>query len=83
MHLCSVEHKLNTSSTFFSLKLDSPVIKKLERIRFSCNQNIGEVYIDSSNQNIGEGGSNFDEKKCRRNVQLIKGSFGKDILPIK
>ena len=50
MQLCSVEHKLNTSSTFFSSKLDSPVIKTLERIRFS------------SNQNIGEGESNFDEK---------------------
>ena len=34
----------------FSSKLDSPAIKILERIRFS------------SNQNIGEGVSNFDEK---------------------
>ena len=49
MQLCSVEHKLNTSSTFFSSKLDSPVIKTLKRIRFA------------SNQNIGEGESNFDE----------------------
>ena len=50
MQLCSVEHMLNTSLTFFSSKLDSPVIKTLERIRFF------------SNQNIGEGESNFDEK---------------------
>jgi hypothetical protein len=41
---------LNISSTFISSKLDSPVIKRLERIRFS------------SNQNIGERESNFDEK---------------------
>ena len=51
MQLCSVEHKLNTSSTFFSSKLDSHVIKTLENIRFS------------SNQNIGEGQSNFDDWK--------------------
>ena len=50
MKLWSVEHMLNISSTFFSSKLDSPVIKTFERIRFS------------SNQNIGEGESNFDEK---------------------
>ena len=31
MQLCRVEHFLNTSSTFFSSKLDSPVIKTLER----------------------------------------------------
>ena len=43
-------HMLNTSLKFFSSKLDSPAIKTLERIRFS------------SNQNIGEGESNFDEK---------------------
>ena len=42
MQLCSVEHMLNTSLTFFSSKLDSPVITTLERIRFSSNQNIGE-----------------------------------------
>ena len=42
-------HMLNTSLTFFPSKLDSPAIKTLERIRFS------------SNQNIGEGESNFDE----------------------
>ena len=50
VQLCSVEHKLNTSLTFLLSKLDSPVIKTLDRIRFT------------SNQNIGEGGSNFDEK---------------------
>ena len=54
MQLCSVEHMLNTSLTFFSSKLDSPVIKTLERIRFS------------SNQNIGEGESNFDEKMLKK-----------------
>ena len=50
MQLCSVEHKLNTSLTFLLSKLDPPVIKTLDRIRFT------------SNQNIGEGESNFDEK---------------------
>ena len=49
IQLCSVEHMLNSSLTFFSSKLDSPVIKTLERIRFF------------SNQNIGEGESNFDD----------------------
>ena len=58
MQLCSVEHKLNTSSTFFSSKLDSPVIKTLERIRFSSNQNIGEVE------------SNFDEKNVKEVFNL-------------
>ena len=63
MQLCSVEHMLNTSLTFFSSKLDSPVIKTLERIRFF------------SNQNIGEGESNFDEKmwkKCLTDQRLIQ-----------
>ena len=58
MQLCSVEHKLNTSSTFFSSNLDSPVIKTLERSRFS------------SNQNIGEGESNFDEKNVEEVFNL-------------
>ena len=58
MQLCSVEHKLKTSSTFFSSKLDSPVIKTLERIRFS------------SNQIIGEGESNFDEKNVKEVFNL-------------
>ena len=58
MQLCSVEHKLNTSSTFFSSKLDSPVIKTLDMIRFS------------SNQNIGEGESNFDEKNVKEVFNL-------------
>ena len=58
MQLCSVEHKLNTSSTFFSSKLDSPVIKTLERIRFF------------SNQNVGEGESNFDEKNTEEVFNL-------------
>ena len=58
MQLCSVEHKLNTSLTFFSSKLDSSVIKTFERIRFS------------SNQNIGEGESNFDEKNVEEVFNL-------------
>ena len=53
MQLCRVEHFLNTSSTFFSSKLDSAVIKTLEKIRFS------------SDQNIGEGKSNFEEKMLK------------------
>ena len=40
-------------NTFFSSKLDSPAIKTLERIRFF------------SNQSIGEGKSNFDEKNIK------------------
>ena len=51
MQLCSVEH-------IFSSKLDSPVIKTLERIRFF------------SNQNIGEGESNFDEKNVEEVFNL-------------
>ena len=51
------------------LKLDSPVIKTLERIRFS------------SNQNIGEGESNFDDKYVEKSVQLVRGSsFRNDLL---
>ena len=70
MQLCRVEHFLNTSLTFFSSKLDSPVIKTLERIRFS------------SDQNIGEGESNFDEKnveevfkKCSTRQSCIFPNF--------
>ena len=50
--------QVNTSSTFFSSKLDSPVIKTLETIKFS------------SNQNIGEGESNFDEKNVKEVFNL-------------
>ena len=50
-------------------KLDSPLIKTLERIEFS------------SNQNIGEGESNFDDKYVEKSVQLIRGSsFRNDLL---
>ena len=57
-------------STYLSSKLDSPLIKTtLERIRFS------------SNQNIGEGGSNFDDKYVEKNFQLVRGSsFRNDLL---
>ena len=58
MQLCPVEHMLNTSLTFFSSKLDSPVIKTLERIRFFTIQN------------IGEGEFNFDEKYVKEVFQL-------------
>jgi hypothetical protein len=52
-----------------SSKLDSPLIKILERIRFS------------SNQNIGEGESNFDDKYVEKSVQLVRGSsFRNDLL---
>ena len=68
MQLCSVEHMLNTSLTFFSSKLDSPVIKTLETIRLS------------SNQNIGEGESNFDEKTC---VQLNRVAYILELLVTK
>ena len=66
---------LNTSLTFFSSKLDSPVIKTLERIRFSSNQNIGE-----------EGESNFDEKmlkKCSTCVQLNRVAYILELLVTK
>ena len=74
MQLYSVEHKLNTSSTFFSSKLDSPVIKTLDMIRFS------------SNQNIGEEESNFDEKmskKCSTCVQLNRVAYILELLVTK
>ena len=64
-----VEHRLNTFLTYLSLKLDFPLIKTLERIRFS------------SNQNIGEGESNFDDKYVEKSVQLVRGSsFRNDLL---
>ena len=57
-------------NTFFNIfELDSLLIKTLERIRFS------------SNQNIGEGESNFDDKYVKKSVQLVKGSsFRNDLL---
>ena len=45
---------MNIFLTFFSSKLDSHVIKTLERVRFS------------SNQNIIEGESDFDEKNVKK-----------------
>ena len=50
--------------------MDSSLIKTLERIRFS------------SNQNIGEGESNFDYKYVEKSVpQLVRGSsFRNDLL---
>ena len=76
MKLWPVEHLLNTFSTYLSSKLDSSLIKTLERIRFSYKQNIGEEE------------SNFDEKyvekgfnKCSTNVQLVRvSSFRNDLL---
>ena len=59
MKLWPDEHKLNTFSTCLSSKLDSSLIKTLERIRFS------------SNQNIGEGESNFDDWKCPTQQSFI------------
>ena len=54
---------------YLSSKLDSPLIKTLERIRFS------------SNQNIGEGESNFDDKYVEKSVKLVRGSsFRNDLL---
>ena len=52
MKLCCVGH-------LKSSKLDFPLIKTLERIRFS------------SNQNIGEGESNFDDWKCPTQQSFI------------
>ena len=69
MKLWPVEHLLNTFSTYLSSKLDSSLIKMLERIRFSYKQNIGEEE------------SNFDDiyvekvfNKCSTNVQLVRVS---------
>ena len=53
MNLWPVEHFF---STYLSSKLDSPLIKTLERIRFS------------SNQYIGEGESNSDDKCVEESV---------------
>ena len=53
MQLCSVEHKLNTSSTFFSSKLDSP------SPMFWLEENL----ILSNVLITGE--SNFDEKNVK------------------
>jgi hypothetical protein len=54
---------------YLSSKLDYPLIKTLERIRFS------------SNQNIGEGESNFDDEHVEKSVQLVRGSsFRNDLL---
>ena len=63
MQLCSVEHMLNTSLTFFSSNLDSPVIKTLERIRFQTNQN------------IGEGESNFDSVTWNQKDKGVASSW--------
>ena len=52
MKLCGVEH-------FQSSKLDFPLIKTWERIRFS------------SNQNIGEGEPNFENWKCPTQQSFI------------
>ena len=49
---------MNTSLTFLLSKLDPPVIKTLDRIRFT------------SNQNIREGESNFDEKNVKEVFNL-------------
>jgi hypothetical protein len=55
---------------YLSSTLDSPlIIKTLDRIRFS------------SNQNIGEGESHFDDKNVEKSVQLVRGSsFQNDLL---
>ena len=44
VQLCSVEHKLNTSLTFFSSKLDSPVIKTLESENLILMKNVEEEF---------------------------------------
>ena len=46
--------QLNISWTFFWTKLDSPVIKTLERIRFSANQKIGEGESNFGEKNVEE-----------------------------
>jgi hypothetical protein len=52
-----------------SLKLDSLLIETLERIKLS------------SNQNIGEEESNFDDEDVEKSVQLVRGSsFRNDLL---
>ena len=58
MQLCSVEHKLNTSSTFFSSKLDSP------SPMFWLEENL----ILSNVLITGE--SNFDEKNVEEVFNL-------------
>ena len=63
--------QLNISLTFFSSKLDSP------SPMFWLEENL----ILSNVLITGE--SNFNVNFFRRNVQLIRGSFGKEILLIK
>ena len=58
MQLCSVEHKLNTSSTFLSSKLDSPS----PMFWLEENLTLSNVLIT--------GESNFDEKNVEK-VQLV------------
>ena len=54
---------------YLSSKLDSSLTKILERIRFS------------SNQKLGEGESNFDDKYVENSVELVRGSsFRNDLL---
>ena len=65
MNLWPVEH----FSTYLSSKLDSSLIKILERIRLS------------SNQKLGEGESNFDNEYVENSVELVRGSsFRNDLL---
>ena len=55
------------SCPFLSSKLDSPVIKTLERHSLNLKKCFSNVSIT--------GESNFDERNVQRNVQLIIGSF--------
>jgi hypothetical protein len=57
-----------------SSKLDSPLIKTLERIIFSSNQNIEEGESNFDNEY-------FDNEYVEKSVQLVRGSsFRNDLL---
>ena len=60
----SVEHFFDH---FFLSKLDSLVIKTLERHFFTFSECLSNVLITRE--------SNFDENNGQSNVQLIRGSF--------
>ena len=69
MQLCSVEHKLNTSWTLFSSKLDSPS----PMFRLEENLILSNVLIT--------GESNFDEKNVEEvfNLHLEKKYYSQKI----
>ena len=67
MKLCWVGH-------FQSSKLDSPLIKTLERIIFSSNQNIGEAISNFDEKNVQEM-TNWSEVHSEKKYFLYNRDF--------